>query len=170
MTVDAPLPKSVAGIAAAAAAGPAGTGPAAARSVSRLAAVQALYQMDMASTDLNDVIQEFVLHRFGEQAKFDFADADTAFFTALVKGVVARQREIDPMLDAQLAAGWRLARIDSILRAILRSGTFELIARRDVPTGVIINEYLEVAKAFFGGDEPKVVNGVLDALAKKIRV
>ena len=141
----------------------------AARSVSRLAVVQGLYQMDMASTDLNEVIQEFVLFRFGEQARFDFADADATFFGDLLRGVVAHQREIDPMLDAQLATGWRLVRIDSILRAILRAGAFELLKRPDVPTAVIINEYVEVAHAFFNGEEPKVVNGVLDALAKRAR-
>lgn len=141
----------------------------AARSVSRLAVVQGLYQMDMAATDLNEVIQEFVLVRFGEQARFDFADADPKFFGDLLRGVVAHQREIDPLLDAQLAAGWRLARIDSILRATLRAAAFELLKRPDVPTAVIINEYVEVAHAFFSGEEPKVVNGVLDALAKRVR-
>ena len=141
----------------------------AARSVSRLAVVQGLYQMDMAHTDLNAVIEQFVLHRFGEQARFDFAEADPAFFGDLLRGVVQHQRAIDPLLDAQLAAGWRLARIDSILRAVLRAGAFELLERQDVPTAVIINEYVEVAHAFFSGEEPKVVNGVLDALAKKVR-
>ena len=142
----------------------------AARSVSRLAVVQGLYQMDMASTDLNEVIQEFVLYRFGEQARFDFADADAGFFGDLLRGVVANQREIDPMLDGQLAKGWRLTRIDSIMRAILRAGAFELLKRHDVPTAVIINEYVEVAHAFFSGEEPKVINGVLDALGKRVRV
>ena len=141
----------------------------AARSVSRLAVVQGLYQMDMARTDLNDVIEEFVLYRFGEQARFDFADADTTFFGDLLRGVVQHQREIDPLLDGQLAKGWRLTRIDSILRAILRAGAFELMERTDVPAAVVINEYVEVAHAFFGGDEPKVVNGVLDALGKRLR-
>ena len=141
----------------------------AARSVSRLAVVQGLYQMDMARTDLTEVIEQFVLYRFGEQARFDFADADTTFFGELLRGVVEHQREIDPVLDAQLAAGWRLARIDSILRAILRAGAFELLKRKDVPTAVIINEYVEVSHAFFSGEEPKVVNGVLDALARRVR-
>jgi transcription antitermination protein NusB len=141
----------------------------AARSVSRLAVVQGLYQMDIASTDLNQVIEQFVLYRFGEQARFDFAGADPVFFGDLLRGVVEHQRAIDPMLDMQLATGWRLARIDSILRAVLRAGAFELLQRKDVPTAVIINEYVEVAHAFFSGEEPKVVNGVLDALAKKVR-
>ncbi len=143
--------------------------PPAARSVSRLAVVQGLYQMDMAGTDSNDVIEQFVLYRFGEQARFDFANADTGFFSDLLRGVVQHQREIDPLLDDQLAAGWRLARIDSILRATLRAGAFELLQRKDVPTAVIINEYVEVAHAFFSGEESKVVNGVLDQLAKKVR-
>ena len=149
---------------------PAATGAQpAARSVSRLAVVQGLYQMDMAQTDLNEVIQQFTLVRFGEQARFDFADADLGFFGDLLRGVVQHQREIDPLLDAQLAKGWRLNRIDSILRAVLRAGAFELGHRPDVPTAVVINEYVEVAHAFFSGDEPKVVNGVLDQLARKLR-
>ena len=146
-----------------------GMSPPAARSVARLAVVQGLYQMDMAQTDLNEVIEQFVLYRFGEQARFDFADADTGFFGDLLRGVVRRQREIDPLLDQHLAVGWRLKRIDSILRATLRAGAYELIERKDVPAAVVINEYIEVAKAFFEGDEPKVVNGVLDKLAKKVR-
>ena len=143
--------------------------PAKMRSVARLAAVQGLYQMDMARTDLTEVIQEFMLYRFGEQARFDFADADTSFFEELIKGVVRRQRDIDPLLDGQLAQGWRLKRIDSILRAILRAGAFELIERADVPATVVIDEYIDVAHAFFGGEEPKVVNGVLDKLARRLR-
>mgnify|MGYP001270411355 CR=1 FL=1 len=143
--------------------------PPAARSVARLAVVQGLYQMDMAGTDSNDVIEQFMLYRFGEQARFDFADADTTFFGDLLRGVVQHQREIDPLLDSHLATGWRLTRIDSILRATLRAGAFELLERKDVPTAVIINEYVEVAHAFFSGEEPKVVNGVLDKLAKKVR-
>jgi transcription antitermination protein NusB len=82
---------------------------------------------------------------------------------------VRRQRDIDPMVDAQLAAGWRLARVDSILRATLRAGTFELMERADVPGRVIISEYVDVAKAYFNDDEPKVVNGVLDRLARRLR-
>jgi transcription antitermination protein NusB len=83
--------------------------------------------------------------------------------------VVARQRDIDPLLDQQLAVGWRLVRIDSILRAVLRGGLYELMERQDVPARVVIDEYIEVAHAFFAGDEPKVVNGILDKLARKLR-
>lgn len=141
-----------------------------ARSQARLAAVQALYQMDLASTDLTALIAEFAAHRFGEEAEDrTVADADLELFSEIVRGVVERQRDIDPPLDAQLAAGWRLNRIDSIIRATLRSAMFELVGRPDVPARAIINEYVEVAKAFFTGDEPKVVNAVLDKVARKVR-
>lgn len=144
--------------------------PLAPRSAARLAAVQALYQMDMAQTDLNEVIGQFVALRFGSKAEDPaVADADKDFFGALVRGVVRRQREIDPVVDQSLAEGWRLARIDSILRAILRAGVLELIERSDVPARVVINEYVNVAHAFFGDDEPRVVNGVLDRLARQYR-
>lgn len=141
------------------------------RSAARLAAVQALYQMDLVETDLNAVIREFVMHRFGSETEQDqgLAAADAAFFSELLQGVLRRQRDIDPMLDSQLAKGWRLIRIDSILRAILRAGVFELMERGDVPARVVLNEYIEVANAFFEGDEPKVVNGVLDKLAHRLR-
>jgi transcription antitermination protein NusB len=140
------------------------------RSQARLAAVQALYQMDLAATDLNDVIREFVMHRIGAEADDQtLATADAEFFTSLLRGVVARQRDLDPELDQQLAAGWRLERIDAIVRAVLRSAMFELMDRRDVPARVVITEYVDVARAFFEGDEPKVVNAVLDKLARKHR-
>lgn len=140
------------------------------RSAARLAAVQALYQMDMAQTDLNDVIAEFSSLRFGAGAE-DAAvrDADRDFFASVLRGVVRRQREIDPMVDQCLAEGWRLTRIDSILRAVLRAGVYELIERTDVPPRVIINEYVNVAHAFLDEAEPKVVNGVLDKLARRLR-
>jgi transcription antitermination protein NusB len=140
------------------------------RSQARLAAVQALYQMDLAETDLAAVIEEFKAHRLGGEAENDTAtQADPEHFATLLKGVVRRQREIDPMVDRQLAEGWRLTRIDSIVRAILRAAAFELMELKDVPPRVIISEYIEVAHAFFEGDEPRVVNGVLDHLARKLR-
>lgn len=140
------------------------------RTASRMAAVQALYQMDMAGTDLNDVIHEFVTIRFPTAEDSEtVAGADPVFFAELLRGVVRRQRDIDPMIDDQLASGWRLTRVDSILRAILRGGVFELIERRDVPARVAINEYINVAHAFFDEDEPKVVNGLLDKLARQLR-
>ena len=139
----------------------------ASRTAARLAAVQALYQMDMAATDANQVIREFLDHRLGEAAETSGADAtDGAYFEDIVLGVVKQQRTIDPVLDAHLAEGWHLSRIDSILRAILRSAAYEITMREDVPTKVIINEYLDIAHAFFDGEEPKVVNGILDRLAR----
>jgi transcription antitermination protein NusB len=144
--------------------------PLAPRSAARVAAVQALYQMDIAGTDLNDVLVEFATLRFGPEAEDGaLADADRDFFRSLVQGVVRRQREIDPLVDRQLAEGWRLNRIDSILRAILRAGALEMIERKDVPFRVVINEYVNVAHAFLGDEEPKVVNGVLDKLARRLR-
>lgn len=140
------------------------------RSAARLAAVQALYQMDLAQTDLNDVVAEFMTHRFGsENSESDVSEADPEFFSNVLSGVLAHQRALDPLLDAQLAAGWRLVRIDSIMRAILRAAIYELEHRPDIPGRVIINEYVDVAHAFFEGDEPKVVNGVLDKLAHRFR-
>ena len=140
------------------------------RSQARLTAVQALYQMDLAETDLAAVIEEFKAHRLGLEAGGDTAaQADPDHFARVLQGVVAGQREIDPLIEKQLAQGWRLARIDSILRAILRAATFELTGLPDVPARVVISEYIEVAHAFFEGDEPRVVNGVLDNLARKLR-
>jgi N utilization substance protein B len=141
-----------------------------ARSQARLAIVQALYQMDLAETDLVEVIEEFKQHRLGGSADGNgMVDADQEHFAQVLRGVVKRQREIDPMIDQQLATGWRLARIDSIVRAILRAATLELLELPQVPPRVIISEYIEVARAFFEGDEPKLVNGVLDQLARKLR-
>lgn len=147
------------------------------RSVARMAAVQALYQMDVAGTDVSEVIEEFVSLRFrdavagtdGEPSENDLEAADAVFFSDILKGVVRRQRDVDPLIDQQLATGWRLVRVDSILRAILRAAVFELLERPDVPARVIINEYLNVAHAYFSEDEPRVVNGVLDKIAHKLR-
>ncbi len=144
--------------------------PISARTAARVAAVQALYQMDMASTDLNDVIAEFLAVRFTEEGRDEtIAGADRTFFADILRAVLRRQREIDPMVDEQLATGWRLVRVDSILRAVLRAGVAELLDRRDVPAKVVINEYINVARFFFSEDEPRVVNGVLDKIAHAVR-
>jgi len=141
-----------------------------ARTAARVAAVQALYQMDLAGTDLNDVIAEFLDDRLsGENRDETIAGADRIFFADVLRAVLRRQREIDPMIDEQLAIGWRLVRVDSILRAILRGGVAELLDRSDVPARVAINEYVNVAHFFFDEDEPRVVNGVLDKIARKVR-
>lgn len=132
--------------------------------------MQALYQMDVAGTDLNEVIEEFKTHRMcGDSEECDVSGADIEHFGRVLQGVVKRQRDLDPLIDQQLATGWRLVRVDAILRAILRAGGFELLELADVPARVAISEYVEVANAFFEGDEPKVVNGVLDQMARKLR-
>ncbi len=136
-----------------------------ARHAARIAAVQALYQMELAGGGAEETLAEFSEHRFGE---FDVAP-DEDFFAAILRGVPQHQEEIDRSIAGSLAANWSLSRIDSILRAILRCGLFELVARRDVPAKSVIDEYVAVSRAFFGADEPGFVNGVLDTLAKKKR-
>lgn len=141
-----------------------------ARSSSRLAAVQALYQMEMNNEHAQSIVDEFIAHRLGAIIEGDhYADADEAFFANLVKGVEERSEEIDQHLAGSLADNWTLTRIESVARGILRAGTYELIARPDVPTSVVINEYVDVAKAFFDDSKPGFINGVLDRLAKIIR-
>lgn len=142
-----------------------------ARHAARLAAVQALYQMDIAGTGHNEVIHEFTEFRFNseEYAAEDNHRPDGTFFGEIVRGAVRRQRDIDPEVDQQLAQGWRLVRVDSTLRAILRAAMFELLDRPDVPVRVVINEYIEIARDFFGEDEPRVVNGILHNLAQRFR-
>ena len=141
-----------------------------ARGSARLAAVQALYQMDLVQSDAGAVINQFIRHHFGHEIEGSYFDrADEPFFKDIVLGVVREQLDIDPLIGRHLAEGWRLSRIDSILRAILRAATYELKDRRDIPFKVIINEYVDIAHAFFGGDEPGVVNGILDSVAKATR-
>lgn len=142
------------------------------RSVARLAAVQALYQMELATAGVEAVIREFDQHRFNrdpEGERETLADADEAFFAELVRGVVASQSEIDAAIARRLAQGWRLDRLDATVRAILRAGAFELLKRPDVPTEVAIDEYIELTKSFFEQTEPAFVNGLLDAVARDAR-
>jgi len=142
------------------------------RSVARLAAVQALYQMEVSSVGAEAVIREFAEHRFDRTADEDevpLAAADEAFFADLVRGVVAHQKAVDAAIARKLAAGWRLDRLDATARAILRAGAYELIERPDVPTEVVIDEYVELAKSFFEGPEPGFVNGALDSVAQETR-
>jgi N utilization substance protein B len=141
-----------------------------ARSIARLAAVQALYQMDIAGTDLADILAEFNAGAHARGLDGDImTDADAGHFRDLVKGVVAAQGGLDPDIDGALAEGWSLTRIDATLRAILRAGAYELSARPDVPFKTVISEYVDLAHAFFDGAEPGVVNGVLDRLARGYR-
>ena len=140
------------------------------RSAARLAAVQALYQMEVSSAGAEAVIREFSDHRFDRDVEdMTLASADEAFFADLVRGVVTHQKEVDVAIARRLAQGWRLERLDATVRAILRSGAYELTHRRDVPTEVVIDEYVELAKSFFEGSEPGFVNGALDAIARDAR-
>jgi len=141
-----------------------------ARSAARLAAVQALYQHEMESTPQAQLLDEFHMHRLGAEIDEDvYAEAETAFFDDVVKGVLARREEIDEVLSGKLADGWSLTRLDKTMLQILRAGCYELMARADVPTGAAITEYVDVAHAFFEPREAKFVNGLLDAVAKGVR-
>jgi len=141
-----------------------------ARSVARLAAVQALYQMEVSNAGAEAVIREFSEHRFDRDVEdMTLAAADEAFFADLVRGVVAHQQAVDAAIVHRLAQNWRLERIDATVRAILRAGAYELAHRADVPTEVVIDEYVELAKSFFEGPEPGFVNGALDAVAQDVR-
>jgi transcription antitermination protein NusB len=140
------------------------------RSAARLAAVQALYQMDVAGKGVIDALAEFEAFWIGREVEgVSFEPAETAFFRAILGGVVEQQRPIDGAVDKALAQGWPLRRVEAVLRAILRAGTYELMYRKDVPARVVISEYVEVAHRFYDADEPGLVNGVLDALAREMR-
>ena len=141
-----------------------------ARSAARLAAVQALYQRQMENVPLARLLDEFHQHRLGREIEeAQYADAEVSFFDDVVKGAIARQEEIDALVQGRLAQGWTLERLDKTMMQILRAGTYELLARPDVPHGAVISEYVDVAHAFFDEREAKFVNGVLDAVAKTVR-
>jgi transcription antitermination protein NusB len=141
-----------------------------ARAAARLAAVQALYQQEMEGTALPVLLHEFHNHRLGATIEgVEYADADTTFFDDLVKGVVARREEIDRLVASKLSSDWSFERLDKPMRQILRAGTYELLARADVPTGAVISEYLDVTDAFYDKREKGFVNGLLDAVAKEVR-
>jgi N utilization substance protein B len=140
------------------------------RSAARLAAVQALYQLEMEETPLAKLLHEFHEHRLGATIEDEtYEEAEVAFFDDIVSGADARRDEIDALIAARLAEGWSLERLDRPMRAILRAGTYELVARRDVPAATVINEYLDVAHAFYDKRETGFVNGLLDAIAKGVR-
>lgn len=141
-----------------------------ARTVARLAAVQALYQMELAGEGVETVISEFANHRFDADIEGQpLAEADEAWFADVVRGVVERQREVDAAIKARLASNWRLERIDSTLRALLRAGAWELRERQMVPKEIVIDEYVELAKAFFDDAEARFVNAALDGVARDVR-
>ena len=140
------------------------------RSAARLAAVQALYQQEMEGVAVAALLHEFHHHRLGATIDgIEYADAEVDFFDDLVMGVDARREELDERIAAKLARDWSLARLDKPMRQILRAGVYELIARADVPTGSVISEYVDVAKAFYDQREAAFVNGLLDAVAKEVR-
>ena len=144
--------------------------PANKRGSARLSAVQALYQMDVGGVGLTEVVAEYENFRLGREIDGEtYLQADPSWFRGIVGGVVKEQKSIDPLIHKALTDDWPLSRIDSTLRATLRAAVFELTNRRDVDARVVVSEYVEVAKAFFDGDEAKMVNGVLDRVARKLR-
>jgi N utilization substance protein B len=141
-----------------------------ARSAARLAAVQALYQQEMEGTPLVQLLTEFHQHRLGATIDdVEYAEAEVSFFDDVVKGVDARREELDGLIAARLAQGWTMDRLDKPMRQILRAGTYELVARPDVPVATAISEYVDVAAAFYDKREKGFVNGLLDAVAKAVR-
>ena len=158
--------------------------PTSAKSAARLAAVQALYEMDVSDTPSGDVLAAFLSQRWQGRAEAEFAaeneedddvtsssltEPDRDFFSLLVEGVIKEKADIDPIIEAALNKGWTISRLEVLLRAILRAGTFELLSRADIPARAVISEYVDVAHAFFEDNEPGLVNGVLDKLARRLR-
>ena len=141
-----------------------------ARAAARLAAAQALYEMEVADKGLADILAEFEAHWIGREVEGDqYNPAELAFFRDVVSGVLKDQHAIDRGLDAALARGWPLKRVEALMRAILRAAYYELKGRPDVPARVVITEYVDIAGAFFGPEESGMINAVLDALARESR-
>jgi len=141
------------------------------RSVARLAAVQALYQLETnGEADPRSVVGEFVRHRFGQEIEGNRLDeVDPELFADIVCGATADREHLDTEISAALTESWPLPRLDSVLRAILRAGAYELMHRRDVPPRVSLSEYTTIAYAFFTGKEPGLANGVLNHIAHAVR-
>jgi len=140
------------------------------RGAARLAAVQALYQMDLAGSGVLEIAAEYEAFRLGKEVDGDhYREADAQWFRAILAGVVEHQKTIDPVIRQSLTEDWPLSRLDTTLRAILRAGVYELMERKDVPVAVIVSEYLDIAKAFYSEDEPKLVNAVLDRASRRLR-
>lgn len=144
--------------------------PANKRGAARLAAVQALYGMDIGGRGLLETVAEYETFRLGQEVDGEtYRAADAAWFRDVVSGVVRGQTAIDPLIHTSLTQDWPLARLDTTLRAILRAGAYELTSRKDVSVAVIVTEYVDVAKAFYDEDEPRLVNAVLDRIARRVR-
>jgi N utilization substance protein B len=139
------------------------------RRAARLAAVQAIYQMELTGLDAEEVVEEFVEHRFGRDELHALGEPDSEFFGDLVRGVPHHQEEIDRAIVQSLSADWKLSRVDSILRAILRTAVYEFISRRDVPAKVVIDQYVDLAHAFFEDDQAAFVNASLDKIGRRKR-
>jgi transcription antitermination protein NusB len=140
------------------------------RSAARLAATQALYQMEVTEKGLDDILAEFETHWIGQEIEGDaYNPAEVAFFRDVVSGVLRDQAMIDRSVDAALERGWPLRRIEALMRAILRAAYYELRSRADVPARVVVTEYVDVAAAFFGPEESGMINAVLDGLARETR-
>lgn len=141
-----------------------------ARTIARLSAVQALYQMELAGEGVETVIREFSDHRFdGALEDETMAEADEPYFADLVRGVVEDQGKVDEAVMRRLAEGWKLTRLDATLRALLRTGTWELMHKPDTPREVVLDEYVELAKAFFDERDARFVNAALDGVARDVR-
>lgn len=140
------------------------------RTGARLAVVQALYDMEISGKGVLEALAEFEVHWIGQEVDgVAHPPAETAFFRDLLRGVVEEQRTIDPQIDRALTQGWPLKRVEAVLRAILRAGAYELMFRPDVPARAAISEYVDVAHSFYAGDEPGLVNAVLDKVARGAR-
>ena len=140
------------------------------RGAARLAAVQALYQIDLAGTGVDAIFAEFEGHWLGGEVEgAQYRPAEATFFRDIVGGVVREQSRIDPLIDAALTRGWPLKRIEAVLRAVLRAGAYELEHRLDVPARVVVTEYVDIAGAFVDAEETGMVNAVLDQLARQLR-
>jgi transcription antitermination protein NusB len=140
------------------------------RGAARLAAVQALYQMEIGGAGINEILAQFESHWLGREVEgAQYLPAEAAFFRDIVSGVLREQRRLDPLIDEVLSKSWPLKRIEAILRAALRAGAYELDHRRDVPARVVVTEYADVAAAFVERDETGMVNAVLDQLARQLR-
>jgi N utilization substance protein B len=140
------------------------------RAAARLAATQALYQMEVGGKGLNEILAEFESHWIGQEVEGDqYIPAELEFFRDILRGVIADQRALDLEIDATLTEGWPLRRVEAVMRAVLRAGDYELVKRKDIPARVVIKEYVDVAAAFLASDEVGMVNAVLDKLARKAR-
>jgi transcription antitermination protein NusB len=140
------------------------------RGAARLAAVQALYQMDIAGTGLNDILAQFEGHWIGREVEGEqYLPAERAYFRELMRGVIEEQRRLDPLIDEALQSGWPLKRIEALMRAVMRAGTYELDRKRDIPARVIMAEYVAIADAFVDRDETGMVNAVLNQIARQLR-